>query len=141
MKKHIIYILFIGTPLLILGCYTEHDPVEPYEYEHIVNVPTSYRSFVYERPYYYRPYHLRYRTRHHHYRTHRRHYRTHRRHYRPSRRIYVKKHQKRIRPRVRVQPRRRTYTRPKLKLKKRTVRRYYNSKGKLRKRVIRRRYR
>jgi len=126
MKKHIIYILIIGTAIVIQGCYASLDPVVvPYEYNYINEVPRRYRHIIHKRPIYYRPYRYRYRT--------------HHRHYTPRiRRTYVIRHNHRY---PRVQPRPRTYKRPKPKLKKRTVRRHYDKKGNLRKRVIRRRYR
>ena len=133
MKKNIIFILFIASTFLIPGCFAHSEPVESYEH---VRTPRVYRSVVYERPLFYGLHRQR----------------THRYRHSPRKRVHVHRshhnrvYRKRVRPQRRVYrkhtpSKRRVYTRPKPKLKKRTVRRYYNKNGKLRKRVIRRRYR
>ena len=141
MKKHVIYILFIGATSLILGCFAHREPVGPYD--HTTVVPSSYGTVMYGRPYYYKYY-----GSHHnrpYYRHHKRHNRRHYRHHRSAQRhhksrVHRKQYRKRYtRPKVKTQ--RRKYVRPKRKLIKRTVRRHYNKNGKLRKRVTTRRFR
>ena len=130
MKKIIIFSLLLGATVSTQGCIAHVDPVVTYPPEHIVNVPTSYRSIVYDRPVYYRPYNQRVYYRQY---THPRVLRKykHRRNHRVSPNRYKKRYRAKIKNARRNKP----------KLRKRTTTRRYNKKGKLRKRVIRRHYR